>query len=117
MKKILLSIALIAIGVASKAQTIKEDTVVNYTYASIAPEKIFPNTATRIRLIHRGDNLEKNPMRAQAVIHYWLMTEDSKVLFDADITIEKGEYIKWDANSLESTYDMVCNMLNLTIVD
>ena len=114
MKKILLAAALFA-AMNTTAQTVKEDTVEHYTYASIQPVTVYPNKATRLRLQLAADNLEKST--SQAVFRWTLLDESSKALATGDYTIEKADYENWNANSLEDTYLMVALKLKLTIVD
>ena len=113
MKKILLAATLL-FALNAGAQTVKEDTTVHYTYVSIRPVMVYPNTATRLRLQLASDNLELNV--AQAVFKWTLMDENSKALTTGDLTIEKGDYTDWNANSLEDTYSLVADKLKLTIV-
>ena len=114
MKKILF-IALMAFSLSTQAQTVKKDTAQGYTYASIADVAVWPATATRISIRIVGDNLDKES--AAAVFYYELRSEVGDVVRRGNITIAGADYTSWDANSLESTYDMVCDKLKLTIVD
>ena len=114
MKKILLSIALVAVCLSTQAQSVKKDTT-GYTYAQIADVIVWPATATRISISIVSDNLDKE--NGTAVFLYRLMDDAGVRLKGGNVTIEGSDYTQWDANSLESTYEMVCNKLKLTIVD
>jgi hypothetical protein len=114
MKKILIVIALVALTIGATAQTVKKDST-GYTYASIADVAIWPATATRISISILSDNLDKD--NGAAVFQYRMMDESGVRLKTGSITIEGNAYLQWNANSLENTYQMVCDKLKLTIVD
>lgn len=114
MKKILF-IALMAFSLSTQAQTVKKDTAQGYTYASIADVAVFPSTATRISIRIISDNLDKES--AAAVFYYELLSDNGDKLQRGNVTIDGKTYTQWNANSLESTYQMVCDKLKLTIVD
>ena len=115
MKKILLPSALI-IALNVGAQTVKEDTIVHYTYVSIRTTVIKQDTATRLRVVQCFDNMELSEDRAQTVFHWYLMNDSSRIILDGDQTIEKQDYANWNANSLSDTYSLVADKLKLTIV-
>lgn len=113
MKKILF-ITLTALSLSATAQTVKKDST-GYTYAQIADVQVWPTAATRISISIVSDNLDK--VNGTAVFLYRLMDDAGVRLKGGNVTIDGSDYTQWNANSLESTYDMVCTKLKLVIVD
>lgn len=114
MKKILF-IAVMAFSLSTQAQTVKKDSVQGYTYASIADVAVWPAVATRISIRIVNDNLDID--NGSAIFYYELLAEDGTKLRRGNVTIDGSAYTSWDANSIENTYELVCDKLKLTIVD